>query len=517
MSVEEPYNEINIIKKYYNFKNVESKKLDDDEEDKIINLLVFFKHKIETEVNEKYEYNTDEENKIKNILINYVKSLKILIFYIPFNNSIKKKITEKGIYKLLFLGMYNNQGDRYQNKFNDNILFYNNSNDELRNNKCQNIECENIIFSSYKAEIDKYELIFLINLITHNENNIEIFKYLYPFYFYYIILFEKQEKDTIFMLLNNFIINEESYIYISQKEDFSFLIFLSVLDCLKNIKNKAIICNYFYVFIENSLKNECKLFIHIYETLRNLYVNFYTYCLKLKDHNFPFEKIKLKIFTKKDNKYYLLKYISLMCRLLLETLYNILDSKNLDIEKIDVYKNLYKMIMNEIKDNINYINTVNYFDKYDDTHILKYYKNVLFMDVFIYHKKKIIIENFKLILFISNIFSDRYEQLDDFSCNDKISFINIIFTYLKIIYEKRSDSIEKKQQIIYHNFVLNRYIISVVANFSLDNTVSRYIRRNNGLDLLRKFMYIDDKDPCLSEYSILAIKHIKENENLDDL
>ncbi|SOV83292.1 conserved Plasmodium protein, unknown function [Plasmodium sp. gorilla clade G3] len=517
MSIEEPYNEINIIKKYYNFKNVELKKLDDHEEDKIIKLIEFFIHKIEIELSEKYQYNIVDENIIKNILINYVKTLKILIFYIPYNDSIKKKITEKGIYKLLFLGNYNNHGDTYQNKLSDNILFYNNSNDELRNNKCQNIKSENSIFSSYKEEIDKYELIFLINLITHNENNIQIFKYLYPFYFYYIMVFEKQKKDTIFMLLNNFIINEETYIYVSKKEDFSFLLFLSVLDSLKNIKNKAIICNYFYVFIENCLKNECKLFIHIYETLRILYLNFYSYSSKLEDHNFPSKKIKLKILTKKDNKYYLLKYISLMCRLLLETLYNILDSKNLDIEKIDVYKNLYKMIMNEIKENINYINTVNYFDKYDDTHILKYYKNVLFLDVFIYHKKKFVIENFKLILFISNIFSDRYEQLDDFSCNDKISFINIIFTYLKNIYEKRNDSIEQKQQIIYHNFVLNRYIISVVANFSLDNTVSSYIRRNNGLDLLRKFMYIDDKDPCLSEYSILAIKHIKENENLDDL
>lgn len=466
MSVEEPYSEINIIKKYYNFKNVERKKLDDDEEDKIINLIVFFKDKIEIDVNEKYEYNIDDENIIKNILINYVKTLKILIFYIPYNDSIKKKITEKGIYKLLFLGNYNKHVDIYQNK--------------LRNNKCQNVEDGNNIFSLYKEEIDKYELIFLINLITHNENNIEIFKYLYPFYFYYIMVFEKQEKDTIFMLLNNFIINEETYIYISKKEDFSFLLFLSVLDSLKNIKNKAIICNYFYVFIENCLKNECKLFIHIYETLRILYFNFYSYSSKLEDLNFPLKKIKLKILTKKDNKYYLLKYISLMCKLLLETLYNILDSKNLDLEKIDCYKNLYKMIMNEIKENINYINTVNYFDKYDDTHILKYYKNVLFMDVFIYHKKKFVIENFKLILFISNIFSDRYEQLDDFSCNDKISFINIIFTYLKNIFEKRNDSIEQKKQIIYHNFVLNRYIISLVANFSLDNTVSSYIRRNNG-------------------------------------
>ncbi|CRG94639.1 conserved Plasmodium protein, unknown function [Plasmodium gallinaceum] len=488
----EKFDEFEIIEKHYNFKN-NVKKLDENEEDKIIYLLIVCKNKIEVE----------KENKEN--LNNYIKALKILIFYIPFNDSLKKKITEKKIYKFLLLGKSFNISNNLSEEPCNNL------------NKSSNVSSVNKLNEYLIYEVDKYELIFLINLITHNEKNEEIFEFLYPSYVYYIIL-NKSNMDNIFMLLNNFIINRKTYELLNKLNDLSLLIFLSVIDSLKKIKNQINICNYFYVFIENSLKYENKLFLNIFENLKKLYTDFFEYIKKLKE-NFLFSNMlkKWKIINKKENKYYLLKYIALMFRLVLETLYNILDEKNLDNEQISKYQNLYRTIIEEIKNNLIYINEINYFDNFDISHIDLYNKNILFMDMFIYYRKNFILENFKLILFISNIFSDRYEELDYLSCEEKKNFIDIIFVYLKTISKMRNSHILEKQEILYHKFILNRYIISAVANFSSDNIISNYVKKINGIDVLRKFMYIDDKDTCLPEYSILAIKHIKENENFEEL
>ncbi|GAB68142.1 hypothetical protein PCYB_127070 [Plasmodium cynomolgi strain B] len=206
---------------------------------------------------------------------------------------------------------------------------------------------------------------------------------------------------------------------------------------------------------------------------------------------------KWKIAHRGNNKNYLFKYIALMFKLIYEVVYNILDEKNLESEQICKYQNVYKNTVEHIKESLTYINDVNYFDNFQDAHIELYHKNVLFMDMFVYHKKKF--------------------KLDYLSCPEKKNFVDIIFTYLKTILRVRSDHLSKKEEMLYHKFVLNRYILSFVANFSSNPAVSNYIKQINGLDVLRKFMYIDDRDTCLAEYSILAIKHIKENENLDDL
>ncbi|CRH01482.1 conserved Plasmodium protein, unknown function [Plasmodium relictum] len=486
----ESFDEYELIKKYYSFRNG-GKKLDENEVDKIIYLPIIFKNKIDIE-------KENDEN-----ITNYIKALKIIIFYIPFNDSIQKKITEKKIYRFLLGRSFN---------------ISNNLDEELCDSLNKNLN--NIVVKLNEdliSEIDKYELIFLINLITHNQNNEEIFEFLYPSYFYYIVL-SKSKLDNIFMLLNNFIINKKTYQLLSRLKDFSLLLFLSVVDSLKKIKTQINICNYFYVFIENSLNYENKLFLSIFENLKTLYEDFFKYIEKLKE-NLLFLNIlkKWKIANRKENKYYLLKYIALMFRLLLETLYNILDEKNLDNEQISQYQNLYRSITEEIRNNLIYINEINYFDNFDNSHIDLYSKNILFLDMFIYYKKNFILENFKLVLFISNIFSDRYEELDYLTCEEKKIFIDIIFAYLKTILKMRNNHLIKKQEILYHKFVLNRYIISVVANFSSDNIISNYVKKINGIDVLRKFMYIDDKDTCLPEYSILAIKHIKENENFEEL
>ncbi|EUD69481.1 hypothetical protein C922_00344 [Plasmodium inui San Antonio 1] len=491
----ELFNEVEFIEKHYNFRNPEGgTTLDENEEDKLIQLITLCKNKIEGGV---------KEGEVQ--LKNYIKALKILIFYIPHNDSIKKKITERKRYQSLFLGRQNNADDV----------------NSLSGNRSSELEREKTIGNLCPyADVDKYELIFLINLVTHNENNSEIFSFLYPFYFYHIIMNELN-KDHIFMLLNNFIINDRTYEQLCTMEDFSFVIFLSLWDFLKKIKKKATICNYFYIFMENSLKNENKLFLHILKNMKLLYVDFYEHTEKMNENVFFFFKkniipSKWKIVHRGDNRNYLFKYIALMFKLIYEAVYNILDEKNLESEQICKYQNVYKNTVEHIKESIKYINNVNYFDNFQEAHIELYHKNVLFMDMFVYHKKKFSLEIFKLILFISNIFSDRYEQLDNLSCPEKKNFVDIIFTYLKTILRVRSDHLSKKEEMLYHKFVLNRYILSFVANFSANQVVSNYIKQINGLDVLRKFMYIDDRDTCLAEYSILAIKHIKENENLDD-
>ncbi|CAG9473961.1 conserved Plasmodium protein, unknown function [Plasmodium vivax] len=492
----EPFNEVDFIEKHYNFRKPEGgATLDENEQNKLIQLLTICKNKIEGGV---------EEREAE--LNNYIKALKILIFYIPHNDSIKKKITERKTYQSLFLGRQNYADDV-------NSVSGNRSSDPEGEKTTGNV-------SPY-ADMDKYELIFLINLVTHNENSWEIFAFLYPFYFYHIIM-NQLNKDYIFMLLNNFIINERTYEQLCTVEDFSFVLFLSLWDFLKKIKKKATICNYFYIFIENSLKNENKLFLHILQNMKLLYVDFYAHTEKMNENVIFFFKKgivarKCKIAHRGENKNYLLKYIALMFKLIYEAVYNILDEKNLESEQICKYQNVYKNTVEHIRESLTYINDINYFDNFQETHIELYHKNVLFMDMFVYHKKKFSLENFKLILFISNIFSDRYEELDYLTCTEKKNFVDIIFTYLKTILRVRSEHFKKKEEMLYHKFVLNRYILSFVANFSANPEVSNYIKQINGLDVLRKFMYIDDRDTCLAEYSILAIKHIKENENLDDL
>ncbi|CAA9989706.1 conserved Plasmodium protein, unknown function [Plasmodium knowlesi strain H] len=494
----ELFNEVDFIKKYYNFRNPEGgTTLDENEENKLIQLLTICKNKIEQAGGGVEGCETQ--------LNNYIKALKILIFYIPHNDSIKRKITERKTYQNLFLGRQNNADHA-------NSLIKNGNSDMEKERTSEN-------FSPY-VDVDKYELIFLINLVTHNEDNSEIFAFLYPFYFYYIII-NRLNKDYIFMLLNNFIINDRTYEQLCTMEDFSFVLFLCLWDLLKKIKKKATICNYFYIFIENALKNENKLFLHILQNMKLLYVDFYTHIEKMNENVFFFFKknivpTKWKIVCRGEKKNYLFKYIALMFKLIYEAVYNILDEKNLESEQICKYQNVYKNTVEHIKESLTYINDVTYFDNFQEEHMELYHKNVLFMDMFIYHKKKFSLENFKLILFISNIFSDRYEELDYLSCSEKKNFVDIIFTYLKTILRVRSDHLSKKEEMLYHKFVLNRYILSFVANFSVDQAVSNYIKQINGLDILRKFMYIDDKDTCLAEYSILAIKHIKENENLDD-
>ncbi|KJP87749.1 hypothetical protein AK88_02644 [Plasmodium fragile] len=495
----ELFNEVDFIEKHYNFKNSEAgSTLDENEENKIIQLITICKNKIEGGGAAAVEQREAH-------LSNYIKALKIIIFYIPHNDSIKKKITDRKTYQSLFLGR----------QYNADAV------NSLSGNGSSNLEREETIgnLSPY-TDVDKYELIFLINLVTHNENNSEIFAFLYPFYFYHIIM-KGLNKDYIFMLLNNFIINERTYEQLCNVEDFSFVLFLSLWDLLKKIKKKATICNYFYIFIENSLKNENKLFLHILQNMKLLYVDFYAHTEKMNQNVFLFFKknivlSKWKIVHKGENKNYLFKYIALMFKLIYETVYNILDEKNLESEQICKYQHVYKNTVEHIKESLTYINNVNYFDNFQNAHIEMYHKNVLFMDMFVYHKKKFSLEIFKLILFISNIFSDRYEELDYLSCPEKKNFLDIIFTYLKTILQVRSDHLSKKEEMLYHKFVLNRYILSFVANFCVNREVSNYVKRINGLDVLRKYMYIDDRDTCLAEYSILAIKHIKENENLDD-
>ncbi|GAW82642.1 hypothetical protein, conserved [Plasmodium gonderi] len=503
----EPFDEAEFIEKYYNFRNPEGAiKLDENEENKVIQLLVKCKNKVE------HETDGDENN-----LNNFIKALKILIFYIPHNDSIKEKITEKKIYKNLFLGRQNG-GNSTITETEQNVGLINS-----KENQSKNMDSNDLsqVHSLY-AEVDKYELIFLINLITHNENNTEIFQFLYPSYFYYIIT-KQLNKDNIFMLLNNFIINHRTYEQLCMMKDFSFILFLSLWDSLKKIKKKATICNYFYIFIENSLKNENKLFLQILQNIKLLNIYFYQHIEKMNENIISFFKkntipIRWKIINRGNNKSYLFKYIALIHRLILEAVYNILDEKNLEVEQISKYQNLYRNIIEQIKENLIYINEINYFSNFNEVHIDDIYnRNALCMDMFLYYKKNFNLEIFKLILFISNIFSDHYEELDYLSCSEKKEFIDVIFTYLKTIFRMRNDHLSKKEEIIYHKFVLNRYIISLVANFSSDSTISNYIKKINGLDILRKFMYIDDKDTCLAEYSILAIKHIKENENLDDL
>ncbi|ANQ10130.1 Uncharacterized protein PCOAH_00046740 [Plasmodium coatneyi] len=492
----ELFNEVDFIEKHYNFRKPDGgTTLDENEQNKLIQLITICRNKIDAGGVEEREAQ----------LNNYIKALKILIFYIPHNDSIKRKITERKTYQSLFLGRQNNT---------DHV-------NSLSGNGCTVLESEKTVenFSPY-ADVDKYELLFLINLVTHNENNSDIFAFLYPFYFYYIIM-NGLNKDYIFMLLNNFIINDRTYEQLCREEDFSFVLFLSLWDFLKKIKNKATICNYFYIFIENSLKNENKLFLHILQHMKLLYVDFYAHTEKMNENVFFFFKknivpSKWKIVHRGGDKNYLFKYISLMFKLIYEAVYNILDEKNLELEQICKYQNVYKNTVEHIKESLTYIYDVTYFDNFEEAHIELYHKNVLFMDMFVYHRKKFSLEIFKLILFISNIFSDRYEELDYLSCPEKKNFVDIIFTYLKTILRVRSDHLSKKEEMLYHKFVLNRYILSFVANFSTDRAVSNYIKQINGLDVLRKFMYIDDRDTCLAEYSILAIKHIKENENLDD-
>ncbi|SBT80488.1 conserved Plasmodium protein, unknown function [Plasmodium malariae] len=510
----ELFDDIDIIKKHYNLKNPEgATKLDENEEDRVINLPIVCKNKIAI-----------EKEGSENHLNNYIKALKIIIRYIPFNDSIKKKITEKKLYQNLFLGRqnYNSNSNIMKEEIANNNNTDNNydTSRENINSYPDNIKLHEDLLELY-SEVDKYELILLINLITHNGNSEDIFEFLYPYYFYYIIL-NKFKKDNVFMLLNNFIINKKTYDKLIRTKDFSFVLFLSVLDSLKKIKNDVTTCNYFYVFIENSLKYENHLFIHIIRGMRSLYTDFYGYIQKMKENIFLFFKKNIvfsnrKILNITDNKNYILKYISLMFRLIFETLYNILDEKNFKVEQVLEYKNLYKTIIEQIKENLIYINEINYFDNFVDVHIDLYSNYVLFMDMFVYYKKKFNLEIFKLILFISNIFSDHYEALDDLTCSEKKVFIDIIFTYLKTIHKMRNDHLLKNDEILYHKFVLNRYIISIVANFSVNNIISNYIKKLNGLDTLRKFMYIDDKDPCLPEYITLAIKHIKENENFNEL
>ncbi|SBT43366.1 conserved Plasmodium protein, unknown function [Plasmodium ovale wallikeri] len=508
----ESFDEVDFIKKHYNFKRSGGEtKLDENEQDKVIHLLTVCKRKIEMGEGENVVEEADADR-----MLNYIKALKILAFYIPFNDSIKKKITEKKAYRNLFLGRNLHNNSMIQKEESGSAINLNrnqgNSHDTSRSKEALVL---------LHKEVDKYELLFLINLITHNDRNTEIFQYLYPFYFYYITLNEIS-KDNIFMFMNNFIVNEKTYEELTKFNDISFVLFLSLFDSLKKIKNETTICSYFYVFIENTLKNGNKLFLHILKNMRSLYTDFHYYNETMNENIRLFYKKNVipnrwKFLNRTDNKNYILKYIAFMCRIIFEALYNILEGKNFEVENVTKYKDLYKIIIEQIKENLIFINEINYFDNFTDAHIDLYSKNMLFLDMFLYYKKKVHLEIFKLILFLSNIFSDRYEELDYLSSSEKKIFVDIIFSYLKTIHNMRNKHLSKKEEILYHKFVLNRYILSIVANFSADNSISNYIKKINGIDVLRKFMYIDDKDACLAEYSILAIKHIKENENLDEL
>ncbi|CAD2099938.1 conserved Plasmodium protein, unknown function [Plasmodium vinckei brucechwatti] len=503
----ELFDEVEFINKHINFKNPNvNKKLNKDDKNKVVQLLIICKKKIE--INKEYT---------ESYINNYIKSLKIAIFYIPFNPSIKEIITENKTYEQLFLGRsFINSSSNLLKEKSNNINDLNGNDTKI----CGQSKWNNTV--SLYDQINKYELIFLINLITHNENNNKVWEYLYPWYFYYIILNEL-EQDNIFMLLNNFILNKITYDKLAKDDNIAFVLFISLFNNLKNIKNEAAICNYFYFFIENCLKHENKLFIHILQHMKLLYTYFECLTKEMKENvkdiyneNITISE-KWKIFNNVNNKNYVLKYIIFMYRLIFEALYNIMDQKNFEIEPVSQYKELYKIIIEEIHYNLIFINEINYFHNVTDVCINLYNKYVLFMDMFLHYKKNNNLEIFKLILFISNIFIDSYEQLDYLSYSEKKNYIDTIFIYLKNIHNMRNEHISKKENILYHNFVLNRYIISIVANFSVDGQISAYIKEIQGIDILRKFMYVDDKDPCLAEYSVLAIKHIKENENLDDL